>query len=498
MAGHVIGIDQSTQGTKALVLDEDGRIAGSAALPHHQIVNDEGWVSHDPVEIWHNVIEVCRLALEDAGVDAADVIGLGISNQRETTCAWDAQTGQPICNAIVWQCARAKGVCAKVAARDRAADVVHARTGLALSPYYPAAKMAWIMQNVEGAWELARAGRLRLGTVDSWLVWNLTEGREFRCDYSNASRTQLFDIDAQTWSREVCSIFGVKPEFLPQVTDSDACFGTTTIDGVLPGPVPIHGVMGDSHAALFGQGCLGEGQAKATYGTGSSVMMNVGHQPVRSEHGLSTSLAWRIGGQTSYVLEGNINYTGAVITWLKEDLHLIDSVADVEPLCRKAAHDDSLFLVPAFTGLGAPYWVSDASAEIVGMTRRTGRSEVVRAATESIAYQIADVVSAMQADSGICLTQLRVDGGPTGNTYLMQFQSDLLDTAICVPKASEMSALGAAWCAGIALGAYEAGVQSVAGLRATYEPAMHDEERRDRIAGWQHAVHGVIEAATAA
>ena len=495
MGNLIIGIDQSTQGTKALVIDGSGALAGHAALSHRQIINDCGWVSHDPEEIYHNTLEVCRLALEDAGASPADVAGVGISNQRETTVAWDATSGKPVCDAIVWQCSRAKGLCEKVAAQDRAASVVHSRTGLELSPYYPAAKMMWIMRNVEGCWDLARAGKLRLGTIDSWLVWNMTEGREFRCDYSNASRTQLFDIDALAWSPEVCSIFGIDPACLPEVTDSDALFGITTLGGLLPVAVPIHGVLGDSHAALFGQGCLFEGQAKATYGTGSSVMMNVGTKPVRSEHGLSTSLAWRMGGTTNYVLEGNINYTGAVISWLKDDLGLIGSTSEVEPLCREAVKDDELYFVPAFTGLGAPHWVSDATARIVGMTRTTHRAEIVRAATESIAYQIADVVSAMEADSGITLEQLRVDGGPTANGYLMQFQSDLLDTPIRVPAASEMSALGAGWCAGIALGLYDRNVMLRDAARSTYEPLMDREECAKRRAGWAAAVAGAIAAA---
>ncbi len=494
MGSLIIGIDQSTQGTKALVIDGNGGLIGQAALPHRQIIDDRGWVSHDPEEIYRNTLEVCRLALDDAEALPADVAGVGISNQRETTVAWDAETGAPVCDAIVWQCSRAKELCEKVAARDRATSVVHSRTGLELSPYYPAAKMMWIMRNVQGCWELARAGKLRLGTIDSWLVWNMTDGKEFRCDYSNASRTQLFDIDALSWSSEVCSIFGIDPSCLPEVTDSDASFGVTTLGGLLPAAVPIHGVLGDSHAALFAQGCLVEGQAKATYGTGSSVMMNVGTRPVRSEHGLSTSLAWRMNGVTNYVLEGNINYTGAVISWLKDDLGLIESTSEVEPLCRDAAKEDSLYLVPAFTGLGAPHWESDATARIVGMTRTTHRAEIVRAATESIAYQIADVVSAMEADSGIELEQLRVDGGPTANGYLMQFQSDLLNTPIRVPAASEMSALGAGWCAGIALGLYGREIMQRDAARSSYEPSMDRETCALKIAGWNDAVAGAISA----
>lgn len=492
MARYIIGIDQSTQGTKALLVDEAGRLVRRADRAHRQIVNDEGWVSHDPAEIAANVVAVCRDVVEAEGIDPAQVAAVGLSNQRETTVAWQRSTGKPVCDAIVWQCSRAKSICDELEHHLGAAELVRDRTGLALSPYYPAAKMAWILRNVPEAAALAKRGDLCLGTVDAWLVWTLTEGREFRCDYSNASRTQLFDLAKLRWSTSMLDLFDIDAACLPEVTDSDACFGETTLGGLLPAPVPIHGVLGDSHAALFGQGCWARGQAKATLGTGSSVMMNVGPELVRSSCGLSSSLAWRMGGEASYVLEGNINYAGAVVTWLKDDLGLISSPGEVTELCYSANPTSNVYLVPAFTGLGAPWWNTGASASIFGMTRTTGRAELARAATESIAYQIFDVADAMRRDSGLELSELRVDGGPTRNTYLTQYLADLLETPLVAAGNDEMSGLGAAWCAGIALGIYDDGVTGVTPPRASWTPGIAVEERERRIAGWHRAVQATI------
>ena len=492
MARYIIGIDQSTQGTKALLVDETGHLVARADAPHEQIVNEAGWVSHDPEEIAANVVTVAKAVLVKAGVLAEEVVGIGISNQRETTVAWDASTGKPICNAIVWQCARAQDVCAAVAAQPGAEELVRERTGLALSPYYPASKMAWILANVPAATSVAKRGDLRLGTIDSWVVWSLTGGAEFRCDYSNASRTQLFDIQALRWSEEVCALFGIDPAWLPAVTDSDGSYGETDLGGLLPAPVPIHGVLGDSHAALFAQGCLTRGMAKATMGTGSSVMMNVGPEFVASTCGLSSSLAWRMGGETDYVLEGNINYAGAVTTWLKDDLKLIKRPGEVSALCYEASPASHVYLVPAFTGLGAPHWCADAEAAVFGMTRTTGKAEFVRATDECIDYQIYDVIDAMERDSGLMLAELRVDGGPTRDGFLMQFLSDLVQTSIRVASNDEMSGLGAAWCCGIALGLYGREVVDTYGARAVVDPQMDAGERAARIAGWRKAVAAVI------
>lgn len=492
MSKYIIGIDQSTQGTKALLVDESGHLIHRSDRAHKQIVNEAGWVSHDPTEIAANVLAVARAVVEETGVDPAEIAGVGISNQRETTVAWDRVSGEPVCDAVVWQCARARELCDGLAAREGVAERVRAVTGLALSPYYPASKMAWILANVPAAADAAARGDLCLGTIDSWVVWTLTGGKEFRCDWSNASRTQLFDIQAGTWSAEMCEVFGIDAAALPQVTDSDGLFGTTDLGGFLPVPVPIHGVLGDSHAALFAQGCHRRGMAKATYGTGSSVMMNVGPEFVASSHGLSSSLAWRLGGVTEYVLEGNVNYAGAVKTWLRDDLELIDNPEEVTDLCYAANPASHVYFVPAFTGLGAPHWASDAEGCVFGMTRTTGRAEFVKAADESIAYQIFDVIDAMVEDSGAALAELRVDGGPTRDAYLMQFESDLTGSPIRIASNDEMSGLGAAWACGIALGMYTRDVVNVYGARGVVEPQMPAEERAEKIAGWRHAVAATI------
>lgn len=492
MSRYIIGIDQSTQGTKGLLVDEGGHLIHRSDCPHKQIVSDAGWVSHDPSEIAANVLAVARAVVEETGVDPAEIEGVGISNQRETTVAWDARTGEPVCDAVVWQCARAQGVCERVSQVAGAAELVRDRTGLVLSPYYPASKIAWIIENIPAARRAADRGDLRLGTIDSWVVWTLTGGREFRCDYSNASRTQLFNLQTLTWDAEACGLFGIDASWLPEVTDSDALFGTTDLGGFLPAPVPIHGVLGDSHAALFAQGCFERGMAKATLGTGSSVMMNVGTAFVPSSHGLSSSLAWRMGGVAEYVLEGNVTYAGAVKTWLRDDLELIANPEEVTDLCYAANPESRVYLVPAFTGLGAPHWCAEAEACVFGMTRTTGRAEFVKAADESIAFQIFDVIDAMSGDCGAPLAELRVDGGPTRDAYLMQFESDLIDAPVRIASNDEMSGLGAAWTCGIALGLYTREVVDTYGARGVVEPSMPAEERREKIDGWRHAVRATM------
>lgn len=492
MSKYIIGIDQSTQGTKALLVDEGGHLIHRSDRAHRQIVNEAGWVSHDPAEIAVNVLAVARAVVEETGVDPADIAGVGISNQRETTVAWNRATGEPVCDAVVWQCARARELCDGLAAREGVAERVRDVTGLALSPYYPASKMAWILANVPAAAEAAEAGELCLGTIDAWVVWTLTGGAELRCDWSNASRTQLFDLRRGCWSSEVCEIFGIDAACLPTVTDSDGCFGMTDLGGFLPQAVPVHGVLGDSHAALFAQGCFERGMAKATLGTGSSIMMNVGREFVASSHGLSSSLAWRMGGVTEYVLEGNVNYAGAVKTWLRDDLELINGPEEVTELCYAANPASRVYFVPAFTGLGAPHWASDATGCVLGMTRTTGRAEFVKAADESIAYQIFDVVNAMSEDSGAALAELRVDGGPTRDAYLMQFLADMSAAPIRIASNDEMSGLGAAWTCGIALGMYTRDVVSVYGARGVVEPAMEAGERQEHIDGWRHAVAATV------
>lgn len=487
---YIISIDQSTQGTKALLFDRDGMLLQRKDLPHKQIINEKGWVSHDPEEIYQNTVQVVKNLVEESGISKESVKGIGISNQRETSLIWEKKTGKALANAVVWQCARAAEICRRVE-QTGAAEMICQKTGLALSPYFPASKLTWLKENVEGAKELAKKHALCFGTIDTWLVYRMTHGMSYKTDYSNASRTQLFDIFEQKWDEEICQLFGLDAQDLAEVCDSDSCFGETDLEGFFESPVPIHSVLGDSHGALFGQGCLEKGMIKSTYGTGSSIMMNIGETPVLSTHGVVTSLAWGMQGKVSYVLEGNINYTGAVITWLKDDMELIQSPAETEALCRKAEADDSLYFVPAFTGLGAPYWNSEAKGALTGITRTTRKAEMVRAGVECIAYQIADVVNAMSQDAKTEIQELRVDGGPTRNQYLMQFQSDILDRKVLVPDAEELSGIGAAYAAGRGLGLY--GDEVFTRLkRREYAPKMCEDTRVRKYNGWKDAVGHVL------
>lgn len=487
---YVIGIDQSTQGTKAMLFDDQGAMLLRVDKLHRQIIDERGWVEHDPEEIYANLIGLIARLLKEAGVDGKDIAAVGISNQRETALVWERASGRPVCNAIVWQCARGEAICRRLEEQGWA-QTVRERTGLQLSPYFSAAKLAWVMENVPGVKERAGKGEICVGTVDSFLVHRLTHGAQFRTDYSNASRTQLFNIRSLTWDAELCAAFGIPMACMAEVTDSDGLFGETDFEGVLPHAVPIHGVMGDSHGALFGQGCLKRGMMKTTYGTGSSIMMNIGEEPIFTDLGVVTSLAWKTRGQVNYVLEGNINYTGAVITWLKNDMRLLQSAAECEDCAKAANPADKCYLVPAFSGLGAPYWRSDVSAAIVGMSRTTGRNEVVKAGLECIAYQITDIVKLMQQAAAIRQIELRVDGGPTRNAWLMQFQADLLDADVCVPQAEELSGIGAAYAAGLGAGLYSDEVFERAAYRH-FEPHMDGETRAAKYAGWQAAVQSIM------
>lgn len=487
---YIISIDQSTQGTKALLFDESGSLIKRTDQSHEQIINEKGWVSHDPSEIYRNTIEVVKHLIEEAGIAKEKIAGVGISNQRETSLAWDKNTGEPLGQAIVWQCSRTADICERVEKQGQAENI-RRKTGMNLSPYFPASKIAWILENVEGAKEKSDKGEICHGTIDSWLIYKLTGGQAYKTDFSNASRTQLFNIFELKWDEEICALFGVDVNNLAEVCDSDSNFGNTDFEGFLPHPVPIHGVLGDSHGSLFGQGCLKPGMIKSTYGTGSSIMMNIGEEPVLSTHGVVTSLAWSMGGKVNYVLEGNLNYTGAVITWLKDDLKLLQSPGETGALAEAAVQDDSLYLVPAFSGLGAPYWDSYASAAIVGMTRTTGRAEIVRAGVECIAYQITDIVKAMSEDAGITVEELRVDGGPTKNTYLMQFQSDMAEADVRIPDSEELSGIGPAYAAGLALKIWDDTIFDKLN-RTAYEAKMTKEVRDKKYNGWKHAVKMVL------
>lgn len=489
MERYILSIDQSTQGTKAMLFDAAGQLTARADRAHRQYVNEKGWVSHDLDEILSNTLAVARDVLAKADVRPEQIVAVGISNQRETVAAWNRTTGEPVGKAIVWQCARAKDICEKLTAH---ADTVQQKTGIPLSPYFSAPKMAWILQNEPGAAELAEKNELCLGTIDSFLVSHLTEEKAFKTDYSNASRTQLFNIHTLQWDEELCRIYGVPEICLPEVCMSDSVFGYTTFGGLLKTPVPLCGVLGDSHAALLGQNCRTPGQTKATYGTGSSVMMQTGGRLVTSNCGLVTSLAWGLDGRVEYVLEGNLNYTGAVITWLKKDAALLASDSESELLARMANPADKTYFVPAFTGLGAPYWDSEATGLLTGITRTTGKAELVKAGVECIGYQITDLVQRMAQDAGLPLAELRVDGGPTANTYLMQFQSDMAQVEVSVPEIQELSGFGAACAAGFSCGFYDPAIIHSQLHRHSYTPKMSAEERSGRYAGWQSAVRQAL------
>ena len=479
---YVLGIDQSTQGTKAILVDENGKIAGRADKAHKQIINNLGWVSHDLNEIYENVLLATKEVLMNTGVNPEDVRGIGISNQRETTAIWD-RSGTPLKHAIVWQCARAKEIAKELAPYS---EMIRDHTGLQLSPYFPAAKMAWLLRNME--MQNQDLSTICLGTIDTWLIFRMTNGVSFKTDYSNASRSQLFSIRELKWAQEICNLFEIPMQCLPEVCDSNSLFGLTNLEGIFPKKIPIHSAMGDSHAALFGQGCHSSGKIKTTYGTGSSIMMNVGESYIQSQHGLVTSLAWGIDGKVDYVLEGNINYTGAVISWLKDDVGLIKSPSETSDAAKEANPSDETVLIPAFSGLSAPYWNDHAKAMLYGMSRTTGKNEIIKAALESIVFQIHAVLDAMQKDSGIAIRELRVDGGPTKNSYLMQLQSDISNLAVSIANTEELSALGAAYLAGIGMGFYEKENLFGQEERKRYVPGMEEAERNRKLNNWEHAI----------
>lgn len=504
---YILAVDQSTSGTKALLFGPAGELICRRDLAHRQIVDERGWVEHDPMEIYRNTLHVLRQAVEESGVPKGQIAGLGISNQRETAVVWDRETGMPVHNAVVWQCARGEAICKELEQAGYAGEVKKA-TGLNLSPYFSAAKIAWILRwyekHASGTERWVHG--LAAGTVDSWLVYKLTHGKEFKTDYSNASRTQLFNINTLCWDERICGWFGIPMGLLAQVQDSNGDYGCTDLEGFFDEPIPIHAVFGDSHGALYGQGCHKVGMTKATYGTGSSAMMNIGAgkeaitgggDPLGKESaeceggmpdfgGAALSIGYSLSGRVEYVLEGNVNYTGAAVKWLVEDVGLLQSPRESEEWARKANPEDRTYLVPAFSGLGAPYFDSGAKALFCGMARTTGKAELVRATVDSIAYQITDIIKVMEEASGIRVTELRVDGGPTGNAYLMQFQSDLAGIPVRVPQAEELSGIGAAYAAGIALGLYD---ERVFGreAKAYYRPQA-DEAVEERYGGWKAAV----------
>lgn len=490
MKEYILAIDQSTSGTKAMLFDGEGKLVDRCDRAHDQIINDLGWVEHDGEQIYCNLIEAVRDLLGKTGARPEQVAAVGISNQRETGMAWSRE-GTPLYNAVVWQCTRGSALCEKLEQRGLARPVKE-KTGLRLSPYFTASKFGWLIKNVPQVQAAEQNGSLLLGTIDAWLLYRLTG--KHRTDYSNASRTQLFNIHTLCWDDELCEWFGVPRSSLPEVCDSNATFGVSTFEGIFPQGVPIRCVMGDSHAALFAQRCTEPGLGKATYGTGSSVMINVGTKPVENES-LVTSLAWGMDGKIDYVLEGNINYSGAVINWLKNDIGLIEDPAEVGILAQSVADNGGVYLVPAFSGLGAPYWNSEAQAMYCGMTRKTKKAHLVRAAEECMAYQITDIIRLVQ-DTGVMLRELRVDGGPTKDSFLMQFQADQLGLPIQASRTQELSGAGVAFGAGLASGQYTEKLLAEGRAAICYTPNPEREKSNQWYAGWQRAVQEVLKMAS--
>ena len=484
----ILALDQGTTSSRAIVFDRSGSIVSVAQREFRQIFPQAGWVEHDPEEIWTTQLAVAREALERAGLSAKDVAAIGITNQRETTVVWDRATGAPVYNASVWQDRRTAGFCDSVKAAGLGPGI-QLKTGLVIDAYFSGSKLRWILDHVPGARERAERGELAFGTIDSWLIWKLTEGRLHATDASNASRTMLYDIVTGEWDDELLGWLGVPRAVLPEVRASSEVIGHTA-PGLFGAALPIAGVAGDQQAALFGQQCFERGLAKNTYGTGCFMLMNVGREAAASKHQLVSTVAWRAGGQTDYALEGSVFVGGAVVQWLRDGLNVIGSSAEVEAMAASVPDAGGVYLVPAFAGLGAPYWDQYARGLIVGITRGTTKAHLARAALEGIAFQVADVLDVMKADSGITLGELRVDGGAAANALLMQFQADILGVPVARPKVIETTALGAAFLAGLGAGfwASPAELSEAWQIDRRFEPRMGGDERAARRARWTKAL----------
>jgi glycerol kinase len=495
---YVAAIDQGTTSTRCLVVDHDGRVVSSHQLEHQQLFPRAGWVEHDAVEIWENTREVCAGALARADLTARDIQAVGITNQRETTVVWDRTTGEPVHPAIVWQDTRTDAICRRLGDLGGGVDRYRERTGLPLATYFAGPKVAWILENVPGARERAQAGELAFGTMDSWLVWNMTGGPDgglHLTDVTNASRTLLMDLRTLQWDEQIADDLGIPLSMLPQIRSSSEVYGSVRAGGVLAG-VPIAGILGDQQAATFGQVCFEPGMAKNTYGTGNFVLLNTGTEPVVSEHGLITTVCYRIGDQPPvYALEGSVAVTGSLIQWLRDNLRLIDSADEIEELARSVEDNGGAYVVPAFSGLFAPHWRSDARGAIVGLTRFVNRGHLARAALEAAAFQSHEVIEAMNADSGVPLTELKVDGGMVANDLLMQFQADLLGVDVVRPVVAETTALGAAYAAGLAVGFWSGTDELTANWAQDrrWTPSMPDDERRRLLGQWAKAVQRTLD-----
>ena len=487
MKQYVIALDQGTTSSRCIIFDKGQNIVALEQREFSQHYPKPGWVEHDPMEIYSSQYSVLMEVLAQSGVLPQDIAGIGITNQRETTIVWDKETGKPVYNAIVWQCRRTAALCEQLKKDEAFTEYVKENTGLLIDAYFSGTKIKWILDNVPGAREKAEAGRLLFGTVDTWLIWKMTGGRTYVTDYTNASRTMLYNIKTLCWDEAICRRLGIPMSMLPEVCDSSKVYGTVNIQGV---EVPIAGIAGDQQAALFGQTCFAPGEAKNTYGTGCFLLMNTGEKLYRSRNGLLATIAIGLSGRVQYALEGSVFVGGAVIQWVRDELRFITESRDAEYYAQKVPDTGGVYLVPAFTGLGAPYWDMYARGCLVGLTRGTTREHIIRAAQESIAYQSYDLVAAMEKDTGIPMTELNVDGGASRDRFLMQFQADILNKTVRRPMIRETTALGAAYLAGLATGVWS-GLDEIRAqwtLDKLYKPDMDAAGREKLLAGWHKAV----------
>lgn len=491
MPKYIMSLDSGTTSNRCILFNAAGEICSVAQKEFTQIFPQPGWVEHDADEIFSTQLEVARQAMANIGVTAADIAAIGITNQRETTICWNKQTGRPVYNAIVWQCRRTAPYCDSLA-QEGLVDTIRSKTGLVIDPYFSGTKIRWILENVPGARELAEAGDLLFGTVETWLIWKLTGGRVHVSDYSNASRTMLFNINTLQWDEEILQKLGIPASMLPKPVPSSDVYGYTTAQ-FFGAPIPIAGAAGDQQAALFGQTCFDAGDSKCTYGTGAFLLMNTGETPIFSGNGLVTTIAWGLNGKVNYALEGSIFVAGAAIQWLRDELRFIESASDSEYMAQKVKDTNGCYVVPAFTGLGAPYWDAYARGAVLGLTRGVNKYHIIRATLDSIAYQTNDVLSAMEADSGIALSALKVDGGASANNYLVQTQADISHAPVLRPCCVETTAMGAAYLAGLAVG-YWANTDEIRknwAVDRSFQPKLSEDARAARLKGWKKAVASI-------
>lgn len=488
MARYIMALDSGTTSNRCILFDKNGEICSVAQKEFTQFFPKPGWVEHDAEEIFDTQLSVARQALSNIGATAADIAAIGITNQRETAIVWNRHTGQPVCHAIVWQCRRTAAFCEEMQANGLT-EMIRQKTGLVIDPYFSGTKIRWILDHVPGAREAADNGDLLFGTVETWLIWKLTGGKVHVTDYSNASRTMLFNIRTLSWDQEILDALQIPSSMLPTPMPSSCCYGTT--DPQFFGqPITLSGAAGDQQAALFGQACFTPGDSKCTYGTGAFLLMNTGSKPIFSNNGLVTTIAWGLNGKVRYALEGSIFVAGAAIQWLRDELRVIESAADSEYMARKVPDTNGCYVVPAFTGLGAPYWDAYARGAIVGLTRGVNKNHIIRATLDSIAYQVADVLSAMESDASIHLSNLKVDGGASANNLLMQTQSNISNAPVYRPKCVETTAAGAAYLAGLAVGYWKdlGEIQRNWAVDRFFAPEISQEEREKLVRGWRKAV----------